>query len=171
MRRWFVIIIVILLLLPVYSCLGFNDYDCSEYGMDMEAYCKRKYERYELFREDVSAFLHNEIDSDMHYFTFTTINDSTWRIKCNNETSSYNNYTFLEGTAVTVDRNSVMVISMDSELNEDEYGIHCFTVGSGIVDDKGIIRFEVTKEGIPQGWGQINVNSQGCSIETGIFDF
>lgn len=170
MKRQIFAAFAFLLLLSISSCLGFNDYDCSKYGLDMEAYCKRKYEVYELFRDnDVSPFLSHECDSDLSTIIFSAVNDSAWRIKCNKEDYLYESFSFLDGTTVTVCNDTTTIIDIGSVLIEDEYNIYIFTLGQGVVNDKGSIHIDVTKEGIPYGWGQMDFSNGNLKITTGAY--
>lgn len=171
MKRLIVIIFSSLLLLSIESCLefNFNDYDCSKYGMDMIGYCKRKYEVYELFRDnEIKPFLSHECDSASSLFIYSTVNDSTWLVKCSKDDYLYDSFSFLEGSIISV-RNDTTIIDIGSVLIEDEFNISIYTLGQGIVNDRGIIHIDVTKEGSPCGWGHMDFSNGELYITTGIY--
>lgn len=175
MKKLIVIVSSFFLNLLISSCLDFipyaineNAYECSKSGMDMNEYCKRKYEVYELFRNDVKSFLSNECDSDFYKYVFSAVTDSMWLVKCKKEGRHYEGYFFLEEATITV-CNDTTIIDIGSVLKEDEFDIYIFSLGQGIVNDNGSIHIDVVKEGIAYGWGQMDFFNGKLNITTGIY--
>lgn len=160
------ILLSALTMLLVCSCLNYG-YSLKYDGM--ESYCEGKLDGY---RRLTDAFKFRDKPDKGGYddLKFTSVSDSVWIVKYNGYTTYKSRYdSYLDNAKITVGQDSSVTVFFDSHETEGEFDIHVFSPAPGIVNDKGTIRVEVSKNGTPQGWGQIDLKPDERKITTGAY--
>lgn len=149
------------------SCL---DYGYSMKNDGMESYCEGKFIGY---RQLVCSFKERNNPGENEELEFKSISDSVWEAKYKGYTDYDSRYDeYLDGARITVGKDSSITVIINGHYVEGEYDTHIFTPAPGVINDKGRIRIEVTRNGTPRGWGQLDFTAQdwdSLKITTGAY--
>jgi len=167
MKRTVFFCVVCSILLNFFSC---QLYDHSVEGYDMVGFCRGiSSDIWSLYTDIQYVDFENQNIVYSNKYEYYKLKDSVWNVYSRDETYSSDGVIDINKSEVHLNRDSTKTLIVDDYKIENDYEIHIFSKGDGIIHYNGLIRVEISNSGIKLGWGEIDLSYSLNGISTGAY--